>query len=464
MKFSLFVTGTSGFIGSNLLQRPEFQRFQNVYCLSRRKPKTPATPPLQKNYTFIQASLFDSEAYKPYLASSDTVVHLAAATGKAHPEEYFRTNVEGTKVLVDQCKRLGVRKFLYVSSIAVKFLDKTHYPYAQSKERAEEIIRNSGLSYTILRPTLVLGEESQTWKSLLTLGKRRIMPIFGSGLARIQPIYIEDLTETICDIVREEMFTNETFEMGGPESISFEDLLKRIHRISYGREPWVYHLPSKPLIKLLSLLEGYLYSFLPFTAGQLSSFVNDGIVQNNELFQKQLPGLKDIGSTLEILTDRDRNHDLDSECRVFCRYLIGLKPNDYVLGKYREAHQSNHLYRVSDLNSFERFLTNFASVNPWATRICDIYEYFFQRNSLLRKKLVLLLAILETSVPSHSHFDPVVEGGIATLFLRLAWRGSLSLLALLISVVVLAPYHLFVLLRSKRQRRPSSEAIKPCTR
>lgn len=260
------------------------------------------------------------------------------------------------------------------------------------------------------------------------------------------------------------MFANETLEIGGPVSISFEDLLKRIHQISRGRDPWVFHLPSKPLIGLLSLLETNFYSFLPFTAGQLSSFINDGVVQNNKLFQRQLPGMKGIGATLKILTDCDRNHELDAECRVFCQYLIGLKPNDYVLGKYREAHRSSTLYRASDSNSFARFLTNFARLSPLATRVADIYGFSFQRNSLLRRKLVLLLAILESSVPSHSHFDSVVEGGIAMLFLRLAWRGSLSLLAFLISVVVLAPSHLFILLRSKRQRHPSLEAGKPCPR
>jgi len=171
--------------------------------------------------------------------------------------------------------------------------------------------------------------------------------------------------------------------------------------------------------------------------------------------------MKGIGATLEILTERD---ELDSECRVFCQYLIGLKPNDYVLEKYREAHRSSHLYRVSDSNSFERILTNFASISPLAARVSDVYGFLLLKNSLLRRKLVLLLAILENSVPSHSYFGSVIEGGIAMLILRLAWRASLSLVALLIGVVFVGPFHLFVLLRSKLHRRPSLEAGKSCNK
>src|SRR5205823_14764221 len=66
----------------------------------------------------------------------DTVIHLAAATGRLPPEEYFATNVDGTRDLLGQCRRAGVRNFLFVSTIAARFPDLKHYPYAQSKRAA----------------------------------------------------------------------------------------------------------------------------------------------------------------------------------------------------------------------------------------------------------------------------------------------------------------------------------------
>jgi NADH dehydrogenase len=94
------------------------------------------------------------------LTGCNTVLHLAAATGKAAKEDYYNIIVNGTSELISNCHKAGVRNILYVSTIAVKYPDKYRYDYAQSKEQAEVIIRNSGLNYAIVRPTIVIGQGS----------------------------------------------------------------------------------------------------------------------------------------------------------------------------------------------------------------------------------------------------------------------------------------------------------------
>ena len=75
-------------------------------------------------------------AYLDALRGCDTVVHLAAVTGKAKPTDYFRVNREGTRALVDAAKAAGVRQLLHVSTIAVKYRDEQRYFYAHSKRDA----------------------------------------------------------------------------------------------------------------------------------------------------------------------------------------------------------------------------------------------------------------------------------------------------------------------------------------
>src|SRR4030095_4510033 len=106
---SLFVTGGSGFIGSSLVRAIDRSRFESVYCLTR----TPARKLLSEPFRFIEGNLMDVDSYGRYLQSCDTVVHLAAVTGKAAPRDYFDINARGTELLIQECRQNGLKNFLY---------------------------------------------------------------------------------------------------------------------------------------------------------------------------------------------------------------------------------------------------------------------------------------------------------------------------------------------------------------
>ncbi len=162
----LFITGASGFIGRSLLQKIDSNTFFPIYCLTRNPHLIPASFCRSNDCVLIHGGISDTEAYRSCLSRSDTVVHLAAATGKVPPEEYFKVNTDGTRVLVKECQRAKVKHFLHVSTIAVSYTDKARYYYAESKELAEEVLKTSGLNYTIVRPTVVIGRDSPTWTAL----------------------------------------------------------------------------------------------------------------------------------------------------------------------------------------------------------------------------------------------------------------------------------------------------------
>jgi len=300
MPGSLFITGSSGFIGSNFLRRIDTQKYDTIYCLSRRERSSNQVAEAH-NIRFITGNIYDAQIYGRYLESSDVVLHLAAATGKARPEEYLDVNTEGTKVLTEQCKRSGVQYFLFVSTIAVKFQDKSQYYYAQSKEKAEAVVKNSGLKYVILRPTIVLGKEAAIWKSLSQLARAPFIPLFGDGTAKIQPIYVDDLVDIMQYVVDERIFANETFELGGPEVNTIEVFLKRIHQMNHKTNPRAIHLPLRQLVSVLSLLEKHFYSLIPFTVGQLSAFANDSLIEPNRLYQQYRLRMKNVDAMLKLL-------------------------------------------------------------------------------------------------------------------------------------------------------------------
>jgi len=291
---SILITGSSGFLGRHLLSALDPRRLQRIYCLSRQDRSTLSGISNHPAVVWLQGSLFDLGHYERELAETDTVIHLAAATGKATRSEYFTVNVDGIRALIEQCKRLGVKRFLHVSSIAVRFPNKTRYYYAQSKEQAEQLVRSSGLRYTILRPTIILGHGSPVWAGLCKLASLPVIPIFGDGKALIQPIHVEDLVSFILTILDRDIFNGETLELGGPEAISIEEFLKKVHHRLFQSRPRTIHISFALLLPVLTLLETILFPLLPITVGQLASFRYNGTAELNWLSAERISTLKSI--------------------------------------------------------------------------------------------------------------------------------------------------------------------------
>jgi len=300
MKNSIFITGISGFIGRYILRQLDFNAYDHVFCLSRSQTAFLSLPE-HNNLTYIYGDLSNSIIYGGYLNSTTTVLHLAALTGKAPPDEYIKVNVKGTQTLVDSCRCANIQHFIYISSIAVKYPKKFPYYYAQSKQDAEDIIRLSNLNYTIIRPTIVLGKEAIIWQHLLRLAKLPIIPLFGDGHNKIQPIYVKDLALCILALVNKKALYGQTIELGGPDIISFEDLLCGIRQRLSSKIPRRIHLSPKYLWPLLSLIESLSPSFLPFNVGQLSAFLYDSTIEPNKLFSQVQPQMKNISAILDHL-------------------------------------------------------------------------------------------------------------------------------------------------------------------
>jgi nucleoside-diphosphate-sugar epimerase len=441
-KNSLFVTGCSGFIGRHLLRKLDFNAYENVYGLSRTADESALNLSHRRNFQVIRGSLFDGDRYARYLGSSYAVIHLAAVTGKARPEEYFKVNAEGTEYFIGQCARAGVQNVLYVSSIAAKFPESSYY-YAQSKRRAEDAVRSSRLRYSIVRPTMVIGKESPILASLSRLARAPVVPIFGDGRARIQPIDVDDVVVALLSIVDGGIFGGETIELGGPEILTIHDFIMKIRQSHNNKHSRSLHIPLKVLVPVIAFMERRFFGAAPFTVGQLSSFSSDGVAESDRRSVHPAP-MKGIDEMLRLSrgntgTTRVVPQTLDHECLTFCRYLMSAEPSRYVLEKYRDGHERSLSSQKLYPSRFDCWLVRTAQRSPFFTRLADSYAGFFFRDSLLKKKLVLLLAVLESCPPTDHHLDLVESSGKALLYAKMALRGMAYVSALLLSVIAFLP-------------------------
>lgn len=119
---------------------------------------------------------------------------------------------------------------------------------------------------------------------------------------------------------------------------------------------------------------------------------------------------------------------LDRECSVFCRYLIGQTPSPYVVAKYGDYHRRA---AVEDTPArIDRVLLAVASLHPATVRPADAYARIFRPGSVLRKKLILLLAVLESCAPSDERIDSIPTPPGTWMWIRLglaiAWAGTVT--------------------------------------
>jgi len=132
---------------------------------------------------------------------------------------------------------------------------------------------------------------------------------------------------------------------------------------------------------------------------------------------------------------------LARECSVFCRYLCGSEPSDYVLGQYRAAHAVGAVERPAT-SRFDRAVVGIARRAPWLTRAMDAHSRVLANGGLLRRKLVLLLALLETKSPPAEELDAPTPGSTAGMLLRMAWLALVFAFIVVASAIALLPVRL----------------------
>jgi len=299
---SLLITGASGFVGRHVLRRLDPSRFDRITLLTRTELALPGPLDSATDVEQIRSGLDRPERYAGRIDSATAILHLAARTGRAKPEQYERDNVEGTGALVRAAEEQEAAGIVNVSSIAAAFPETIHYPYASSKRAAEDLVSRSMVPWTTIRPTMVLGAGSPIWTKLRQLARPPVIVVPGAPTTRVQPIHVDDLASVLVEVAAKGAFDREVHELGGGEVVTIEDLLRRIHRRLGGRRAAVVPTPVGPGIPLLRAFERISPVPLPVTEGQLSTFLYDGVARRDGLqarYADRLRGVDDILATLD---------------------------------------------------------------------------------------------------------------------------------------------------------------------
>ena len=208
----LAVTGGTGFVGQALLDLTD-ERSIPVQALTRR-PKADAHIRTQ----WITGDLDDLPALGRLMAGASAVIHIAGLTNTPDPAQFHHANVTGTANVLAAMKHQGLKRLVFVSSLSAR--EPNLSQYGASKADAEELVKASGLDWTIVRPPAVYGPRDSDMFELFRAAKIGLMPLPPGGATSI--IYVRDLARLLIDLadaqpalVRKKIFEPDDGRDGG---------------------------------------------------------------------------------------------------------------------------------------------------------------------------------------------------------------------------------------------------------
>jgi len=273
----IILAGGSGFLGRHLCSEL-LDRGHDVTALSR-SPDDDGLP------DSVETAMGDVRAYDSIADAferRDAVVNLVALSPLFEPsggnEMHDRVHRQGTEHCVEAAEAAGVDRFLQVSALGADPNGATHY--IRAKGRAEMTVRDSDLDWTVVRPSVVFGDGGQFVRFTRKLTPPVLAPLPGGGETRFQPIHVDDIAGILADCIEEEHHVGETYEIGGPETLTLAEVA-RLVREARGQSVHVVSVPMA--VAGIGMTVGGLIPGFPFGPDQYRSLQFDNTTDDNDI-------------------------------------------------------------------------------------------------------------------------------------------------------------------------------------
>ncbi|MBI2855376.1 MAG: complex I NDUFA9 subunit family protein [Chloroflexi bacterium] len=267
----ILVTGATGFVGRNVVKALR-TRNKEVRCLVHTPRRAEAVTPYHVELAY--GNILDIPSLQEAMRGVDTVVHLVAIIREKGNANFDLINRRGTELVAQAAREAGVRRFVHMSAIGAQ--EDPTYRYLYSKWQGEQAVIKSGLSYTILRPSIQYGPGDEFISTLAGVAKALpIVPVIGSGKVRFQPISVEEVGAIVSLMVDDPHFGGRIIEIGGPDYLTYDEITDIIVRTLRLRRLKV-HLPL-PLVRPFVRTMEALIPHPPATASQLELLTVDNV-------------------------------------------------------------------------------------------------------------------------------------------------------------------------------------------
>jgi NADH dehydrogenase len=282
----ILLSGATGFIGRRLVEEL-LENGCRLKCLVRNPQKAKW---LEKTgCEVLPGDVLDSAALRRAITGDvEAVIYLVGTLAGGRGGTYGELHVEGVKNTVEACAAAGVSRYLHISVLGARPHPGSRY--FQTKWEGEEVVKNSSLDYTIFRPSVVFGREDRFTN--LFASAMKISPVFfvpGTGKNLIQPVFVGDLAKMMRMSIERESSFGRTYEVGGPECLSFNAVIDLI-AAALRKKVYKVHIPI-PFFRPAAWLMEKTLAKPPLSSDVLAMFEED-IVTADRSIQEEF-GIKE---------------------------------------------------------------------------------------------------------------------------------------------------------------------------
>lgn len=275
----VFVTGSTGFVGNHVLHTL-VDRGHQVRALVRPGSEYKLKQP--DKVEVIAGEVTESADLIQGMKGCDAAIHLVGII-RAFPSQditFERLHTEATANVVAAAKEAEVPRLLHMSALGAREDGST--PYLRTKFAAEELVRQSGLNYTIFRPSLIFGRGGEAIKMFGDMVKKYVVPIIGDGQYRFQPVSVTTVAQGFEKALEPETAKDQTLDVGGPENVTFDEIMDTLARVM-GKSIVKIHMPVLPLRLATSALQhapGY-----PLTTDQITMLLEGSTCDEKPFYE-----------------------------------------------------------------------------------------------------------------------------------------------------------------------------------
>lgn len=311
------LTGASGFVGRYVF-RELIARGHKPVCLVRDRDRfassVPEAPP--DRYEIVVGDLTDRAALARAATGAEAAIHLVGIIFE-HPfrgQTFERVHVEGTRNVVESCRAAGIRRYVHMSALGTRVGAVS--AYHRTKYAAERIVYDSGLDWTIFRPSIIHGPDGDFMRLMRLFvcrasvpvcgflpGPFPVIPYFGDGQNKLQPVSVKDVAHCFVAALSRPDTIGRVFELGGPEAMSWKELYRTCRDLIPGARTW------KPMIGqpvwMAKLIAGTLMrlpimpEIMRFNAGQVEMSQEDSVCDTRPIEEAFGIRLRDFRAELE---------------------------------------------------------------------------------------------------------------------------------------------------------------------
>jgi len=271
----VFIAGGTGFVGGNVVRalgaRP-------VRLLVRNAAKSAALK--KPNVELVEGDITNPGSLTGALDGCDVVINLVAIIKEGGGATFDGVIRQGTENIVAEAKRAKPGRFVQMSALGAQ--NNPAFSYFNAKWQAEQAVTESGLPYTIFRPSVIFGPGDEFINTLAKLIKSApIVPVVGSGTGKFQPVSVRDVADAFVAALDADASVNQIYELGGPDVLTYEQMLDVIAAQLGKKKPKV-HVPIG-LMKVVVAMSSPLPASLqpPVTSEQLKMLSLDNCTDHS---------------------------------------------------------------------------------------------------------------------------------------------------------------------------------------